>query len=269
MKRIGFTIILNGIHHLKNNNYAEYLINECFDKWYIVEGATKSFGSTNWVQGGQNITNFCDSQGHSTDGTLEYIRSLEERYPDKVKVLTNDGLWNSKDDMVNSAISGMIADGLTECYLWEIDCDEVWKKHQMEISEHEMTMYNCRIASFRATNMVGKDLVAVGPNWGGNLFYRMWHWKGEYFVKHEPPVLAITEATDEIICSEKFLHNSYIFEKDVNFKASWYYNDMRILEDWKSMQELDDSEFPVPLTRMFPNMVNNWQSDKCLIFRIK
>ena len=111
MKRCGFTIILNGKKHLLHNNYYEYLLEEVFDYLVIVEGATLSKGSTSWCTG--SIENF-HKNGHSIDGTLEYLIGLQKKYPKKLLVLynQNDVLWNSKDEMVNVAIQGLKSNNL-------------------------------------------------------------------------------------------------------------------------------------------------------------
>ena len=51
MKKIAFTIVLNGMPFLRD----QYdIIPECFDHWYIIEGAVLPTLDTNWCQ---NINN--------------------------------------------------------------------------------------------------------------------------------------------------------------------------------------------------------------------
>ena len=47
MKRVAFTIILNGHRHLVHNNYYETM-SDNFDLWVIVEGVANPGGSTEW-----------------------------------------------------------------------------------------------------------------------------------------------------------------------------------------------------------------------------
>ena len=70
MKRIAFTIILNGLHHLKHNDYYLFLINN-FDYWIIVDGASNNNGSTTWCN---NMLDKYHNNGASNDGTIEFIK---------------------------------------------------------------------------------------------------------------------------------------------------------------------------------------------------
>ena len=96
----------------------------------------------------------------------------------------SNGLWKSKDDMVNRAIDELkkITD---TCLLWEIDADEQWRHNQIIKSEKEFVKNGSKTGKFNVIQFVGKNLITEGKDWSGKPFVRLWDWKGEYFEKHE------------------------------------------------------------------------------------
>ena len=74
MKRVAFTIILNGLHHLKHNDYYKFMIDN-FDLWVIAEGAVESRGSTSWCK---KMPDNLHNNGRSVDGTLEFLTELSD-----------------------------------------------------------------------------------------------------------------------------------------------------------------------------------------------
>ena len=72
MQRIAFTIIYNGDHHLKHNNYSSF-IPQNFDHWVIIEGASLPTGSTSWCK---NIF----TESGSEDNTINSIQELTQEY---------------------------------------------------------------------------------------------------------------------------------------------------------------------------------------------
>jgi len=242
--RIAFTIILNGIHHLKHNDYGN-VMPKMFDYWIIVEGAASNKGSTRWCK---NILDEYHKDGKSIDGTIDYIKDLENKHNNIIFVESN-GVWNSKDDMVNRAIDEVkkITDS---CFLWQVDIDEQWDKQQIIKSERELIQKGASTGEFMVYQFLGEGLVAAGNHWAGNPFIRLWDWNGEYFKSHEPPVLD-NNNKNKILLSEKLKHYSFYFEQDVKFKDKWYTDHEGCYERWLKLKK--ETIFPIHITYLFPN----------------
>jgi len=241
--RIGFTIVLNGKHHLVHNNYAEYLLKDCLDYWVVIEGATKSGGSTSWCTGDNSKYH---KNGSSIDGTIEYLLKLKEEYPNLIVVLANK-IFSSKDEMVNVAINEIkkITD---KCLLIQIDVDEQWTKGDLQENENILLAEKAKMGQIKFNHYVGKGIIAKGPNWGDNWQNRLWNWNGEYFDSHEPP--ALRGGNGKVIQINKACeHYSYYFEDDVRFKADWYGYGEGFFQRWKKLQT--ETEFPQPLSYLF------------------
>jgi len=246
--RVGFTIIYNGLHHLEHNDYGEYLP-RILDKWIIVEGAAEPGGSTNW----------CNSlnKGHSDDGTLNYIKRLALEYDNVFFVfnLKGKGEWVSKDEMVNAALSVLLAQGETDCFLWQIDADEQWSGPDMDKAENALADFGGSCGCFHAEYFVGKGIVAQGC-WGEgsdpadplrNAYRRLWRWKGQKFQTHEPPLLVGGNGR-EVLLDQRFKHYAYYFEKDVIFKSKYYKDYADVHHKWMDLQK--EEVFPQPINRL-------------------
>lgn len=248
--RAAFTICLNGLHHLEHNNFAKSM-SEMFDVWVIVEGASNNGGSTSWCKPAMDKYH---SGGHSVDGTLEYLQELERRTSNTF-VCTTNGVWASKDAMVNAALA-KISDKTDSHpgYLWEVDSDEQWSLADIEAAEQGLSRAGGKTGMFHADFFVGPGLVARGA-WGEGLwlpYNRLWAWNGvEMFRTHEPPVL---EGGNDpsVLLPQRFKHYAYYFEKDVEFKDSWYGRHSGILKNWRRLQGMDGNHFPCPITELTP-----------------
>ena len=73
MKRVAFTIILNGINHLKHKDYYKTMSTN-FDYWFIVEGVSNPGGSTAWCNA---LDNSFHNNFISNDGTSQFLDNLE------------------------------------------------------------------------------------------------------------------------------------------------------------------------------------------------
>jgi len=259
--RVALTIVLNGLAHLQHNDYAEFIVNN-FDYWAIVEGATDNKGSTDWVQGASAMHKF-HKDGLSIDGTTEFIDALEEKYPDKILIVRHgEGLWNSKDEMVNMGLSALEEVCPLGAMLWQIDVDEQWTLEQIERIETTLAGGQFHGAVFQCNQMVGKNRVAKGISWGNEWMHRLWKWDGKQrFISHEPPLME--EATLYLRSPEKFMHYSYYFPDDVKFKAKWYYNDPSIIHHWMKLQR--NTRLPVALTALFPGEKYKVYTDKAIV----
>lgn len=209
--RVAFTIIYNGLHHLQHKNYVESLL-PFIDLWVFVDGLAGNGGSTSWCR---------DLKGCSSeDGTVEYLRELQENNKNLVLVECKKK-WRSKDAMVNRAIEE-IKKVTNKAFLWEIDADEQWKEFTMTLAEYSLQDQGGKVGLFHSNYYVGKNILAYGM-WGEGIglpYKRLWDWNGEYFLKHEPPTLM--GGGKEVLMNVRFDHYAWYFEQDVIFKSKYY-----------------------------------------------
>jgi len=247
MKRVAFTIILNGHRHLVHKNYYNTM-SKNFDLWVIVEGLSNPGGSTSWC-------NKLDSKFHnnfiSNDGTSEY---LDNNKKDNIIVVRpKNKPWASKDEQVNAAIKE-IKKYYKECYLWQIDIDEQWSKNQLEESEKYLDESNGKTGCFLCNYFVGPNQLVLGE-WGegtGGPYRRLWKWKGESFKTHEPPTLNGKNGPGFLI-PVRFNHYAYYFEEDVKFKEEYYGSYDGLYERWKKVQE---NRGTIPVSELLgPNLM--------------
>lgn len=240
--KIAFTIIFNGLHHLKHNGFAENMLN-IFDHWIVVEGGASPNGSTSWCK---PISNRWHRYGHSVDGTLEYLTAINSN---KLHIVTREGFWRSKDQMVNAALdcAEKLCNG--NAWLFEVDADEQWTRKQVNDAITMLRLKNGTCGCFHCAYFVGKDLVATGE-WGEgrcaenpakNAYRRLWRWSGQRFATHEPPLMVGGNGT-EVLLPQRFNHYAYYFEQDVEFKGEYYTNHERVLSKWKTLNE--STSFP-------------------------
>lgn len=244
--RVAFTIIHNGLHHLKHNEQYRRILDAC-DHWVVVEGASRSNGSTRWCK---EFPTELHSNGGSIDGTREFLRALSKQ-ESALTYIPSDGFWNSKDDQVNRAIDEVrkITD---RCFLWQIDIDEQWEETAMDAAEDELLSKKGKVGAFRADCRIGKSIRAVG-DWGEAVTYgytRLWDWAGERFICHEPPVIEGQMGKDATMLSQRFVHYNYYFEEDVHFKDRWYGGHEGILERWRLVNSMDSRFFPMHISNL-------------------
>lgn len=240
--RIGFSIIYNGLHHLKHRNFARFMADN-FDYWIVVEGLALPGGSTGWC-------NYLDLPARSDDGTHEFMTAFSKQYP-HVIYCSPDTAWTSKDNMVNEAVK--IAKLITDqCYLWQVDADEIWTAEDLHDAEAALTESGKTVAAFHFNQMLcktfdGRQLIGCGE-WGGGYNTRLWKWHGEKFVSHEPPVLQ--GQSDVLHLPQRYDHYSYFFEQDVVFKSKYYSGHQYVYRNWKMLQTYTGT-LPLPFTSLF------------------
>lgn len=246
MSRVAFTIVLNGEHHLRHNDYYENMIPH-FDMWVFAEGVSLSTGSTSWCN---SMDDAYHDNGRSVDGTIDYLKYLKHKYPDKVKILIpSKSFWKNKDEQVNECIK-KIREGVSEAYLWQMDVDEQWTINNIEYVEQSMRTANVKAVSVNCNHFVGEGLIANGGNWGSDAEWRRcWDWKGEDFISHEPPVLNGANTSFIYIRQRLFNHYAYYFEKDVMFKSKWYGGHQGVYDGWKALKNVE--EFPIDGSVLF------------------
>lgn len=244
--RVAFTIVLNGLHHLKHKDFCDFMVKN-FDYWAIAEGASGNTGSTAWCN---SMPADYHNNGRSVDGTCEFLAELASQHPN-VLLTNHEGLWNNKDHQVNTAVDLLRAKTEFPAYLWEVDVDEHWTVEKLEKAERILTKNNYKHLRFWVNQFVGEGLISQG-SWGeqGPWWYRLWNWNGERFAKHEPPELEGGNGPGQLVSDIRFDHYSYYFEKDVAFKDKWYGGHQGVLERWKALK--DETVFPQPLRRLIP-----------------
>jgi hypothetical protein len=229
--RIAFTIILNGLRHLKHNSFYHSMIQN-FDHWIIVEGVASPNGSTEWCK---KLDNKFHNNYLSNDGTTEFLD--ENRHP-KVRILRCvNGPWDSKDQQVNAAISEIkrITDS---CFLWQVDVDEQWELYDLVKAENALIENKGKTGAFLCDYYVGPGQKVIGA-WGEGRhlpYRRLWDWKGESFEKHEPPTLKGKNGPG-LLLPQRFKHYAYYFEEDVIFKEAYYQGYEGLHKRWLRVQE--------------------------------
>jgi len=232
--RIGFTIILNGLRHLKHNNYYATLQN-MLDYWIIVEGVSLPTGSTSWCK---KLPDSMHKNFLSNDGTTEFLDSIKNN---KIHVVRqNNKPWSNKDEQVNKAIevAKLLYNKNEECMLWQIDIDEQWNLDSMVKAEEALRKNNGKTGCFLCNYFVGKNQMAIGE-WGEGIYEpyrRLWNWKGENFLSHEPPKLNGKNGPGFLL-PQRFNHYSYFFIEDVKFKEAYYGSYEGLLDRWIKVQE--------------------------------
>jgi len=244
--RIVFSIIHNGLHHLHHNTQYENILKSC-DKWIVVEGASRSNGSTKWCN---EFPDDLHLNGGSIDGTREFLQFLSKE-TDKLIYIPSSGFWQSKDHQVNRAIEE-VKKITNRCWLWEIDIDEQWELEQMDAAEKELFDSGSKAGCFRAQCFIGRNLRAIG-DWGEAYtsgYIRLWKWEGEKFICHEPPIIEGQMGIEPRMLSQVFRHYNYYFDKDVIFKDKWYGGHEKIYERWKLINSLDKRFFPMHISNL-------------------
>lgn len=241
--RYALTILFEGLHHLKHNDYAK-LIARNFDKWIIVEGFSGNKGSTNWC-------NNLNIHKNSKDGSIEFVAELMQEFPN-VQLISRKGGWSSKDEQVNKGIE--MLQGNEDGWLWQIDIDEQYNPNDFALAESKMAKDVEVAGAFHFNHLLCKDnegrqLVGKGE-WGDNLHTRLWYWKGQRFKSHEPPIMQGQKSIMELPI--KYQHYSYYFEKDVIFKSKYYKGYASLYRNWKRLQS-KSFKYPISTKELFGN----------------
>jgi hypothetical protein len=209
-----------------------------FDYWAVVDGLSQAGGSTRWC-------NTLKLPASSTDGTTEFMTELASKHKN-VLFYSASVPFKSKDEQVNRAID-MIRTKVRRGWLWQVDADEHWDIETIETAEQKLLFSSSLQMSFKFRHFVGDGLVAEG-DWGSGSMCRLFRWRGQKFITHEPPMMFRREKTLESQLS--FDHYSYYFENDVAFKEKYYKGYQGILHNWYKLQTMKD--FPQPISVLLP-----------------
>lgn len=157
------------------------------------------------VEGGHEGTvDVATPDGHSTDGTLDAIRTFiaEEDPEHKVKLVTRDGFWPMTDELGRrrTAQSRAYAELATGDYLWQVDIDEFYLPVDMSrvldlLESHpEITQMSFPFIEFwsRPSYTLGSSRLLRK-----NEVHRLFKWgEGYTYVTHQPPIVHDSEGRD-------------------------------------------------------------------------
>lgn len=250
MKRIAFTIVLNGMPFIKKQ--AE-IIPHVFDEWYIVEGAVLPTHDTAWCH--SIDSKYYTSDTLSVDGTSEFLDSIAS---DTIHIIRKNAFWNGKLEMCNS-----FSNKLTDCILMQFDVDEFWDintlKSVLTFSENN-TGFDGML--FRCNFFVGPNLVVTSQNcYSDNVYEWCRLWKINQpttWISHEPPRLkGLDNFLNKDFTSSQgwvFNHYAYILEEQLKFKEN-FYGYTNATENWKRLQL--SKTFPCQLKDYLPWVRDN------------
>lgn len=257
MKKVAFTIVLNGLPFIKKQ--AE-IIPQVFDEWYIVEGATTPILDTGWCK--PIPEKFYSNNFLSNDGTTEFLDTISS---DKIKIIRKEELWNGKVEMCNSFM-----DKIENCILMQFDADEIWNINTLnEVLDYASKNNHFDGMVFKCNYFVGPDLITVGENCYGNNSYewhRLWKIKNKtYWISHEPPRIkgCVNFLTKEFTKEKAWIfdHYAYTLEAQLEFKEN-FYNYSGAVNHWKNLQRAQD--LPCKLNKYLP-----WVDDRVIVKRTK
>lgn len=259
--RTAISIIFNGAHHLYGPT-AKYSqigkINAFFDKWIIIEGASKSTFCTSWCK---SMPNEYHNNGSSVDDTIAILSSLQrlQKGRAEIVVVKANGLWDGKVSMFNRAL-----EHVTEpCWLWQVDIDEHWTEEQLTNSETVLKNLNANVGCFACDYLLTDEIIVRGT-WGESNqvgYTRLWNYEpGRKFIAHEPPIIEGLRRAVKPELLPRFTHLSYYYEKDVIFKSKWYGGHENIYTGWKNIIS-GVTKLPCPIQKLFDNNVpKDWES---------
>lgn len=260
MKRIAFTLVLNGMPYIRQQ--AE-ILPKLFDEWHIIEGATRPRADTSWCkdidQKYYNTTK--DNFGRSVDGTAEFLDELAEEHDNVFIHLKLGDLWDSKTEMCNQ-----IAYQMENCILMQFDVDEIWTEDKLnEVLKYAEEEQGFHGMLFKCNYFVGEGLVIQNEDCYGNNpgeWCRLWKigpktsWRS-----HEPPrIHGLTDFLSRDFTKNKgwiFDHYAYYLESQVAFKEN-FYGYTGAVESWKRLQ--NNKEFPCLLRNYLP-----WVTDNAIV----
>ena len=231
MKRIAFTIVLNGMPFIKQQ-YK--IIPDIFDEWYIIEGATNPVSDTSWCN---NISHeFYNSDKLSVDGTTEFLDSIAS---DKIHIIRKGDFWNGKVEMCNSFVAG-----ISDCILMQFDVDEIWSPEVLEdLLSYAQDNDHFDGMLFRCNYYVGEKLkLKQSGGYADNIYEwsRLWKIRDNIiWLSHEPPrVKGCKNFLSKNYTQSRgwvFDHYAYVLEEQVRFKEN-FYGYTNAVQQWKDLQ---------------------------------
>lgn len=220
------------------SNLPDGMLEACIKNIYdiaheiiIVEGATKAV--THYFDGD---TSKFTNDGKSTDNTVSIIRNIPDPL-NKINLIESTGFWNGKTEMCNAWARIATGD-----YVWQIDSDEFYHPDDIKKLISYLEKERPDAVYFNAFHFFGGIDYCIDersfPEWGSGPWYRLFRnvpGKSRW-ISHEHPIYEC----DGIICNHaklvdqhksseigiKMYHYSYVDYKQINFKTSFYKNDI-------------------------------------------
>ncbi len=255
-----FTIVLDGEPYIRHHYpvFCELDKLEIPWRWVVVEGVAALRHDTGWslANGGRVPEEY--AQGHSLDGTVEYLKNLMAK-DSRVQLLQKpEGqFWDGKIEMVRAAQPDY------PCLLWQVDADELWTADQIRRVHQKFEAEPAlEAAQFYCHYFVGSNLILDNRGkWGNNPaieWWRVWRWNPDEceWQTHEPPVLTRKGSLPQKVLTADqtaaeglvFSHYAYVLRKQIQFKET-YYGYRGAVEAW---EELQKASKPCSLQTFFP-----------------
>jgi hypothetical protein len=228
--KITFGCIVFNILSTLPKDMFKYCIENVYDiahEIIIVEGATLA---TSHYFDGDTLSFTKD--GRSSDGTIEYLKELQKKYP-KINLIIGDGFWNGKTEMCNEYAKISTGD-----YIWQLDSDEFYKKNDQIKIIHLLEYEKPDAVHFYANHFFGGFDYCMderNSGWGNNIpwmrIFKNIPGKSKW-LSHEPPQYFC----DGLICNDgkvidrdktlkmgiKMYHYSYVCENQIKFKDIFF-----------------------------------------------
>jgi ADP-heptose:LPS heptosyltransferase len=231
-----FTLVWNGMPFIKHHLSV-------FEKlpfnwhWHIIEGPAQH-GQDKGSCGHRSRGGFVP-EDVADDGTLSYLEELSE-HPQVTIYPRRD--WKGKVDMADIPLKNINE----VCILWQVDSDELYS---VELLEKAYRIFMLRpdknVGVLSYFQFVGPNKYVIRPTqyknsidaWGTHSYSRLWRFMpGLKWVSHAPPAMSL-EKTKAFEIDVSFYHYSYVYEKQLKFKSSYYgYKDF--ISRWKALQEI-------------------------------
>jgi len=230
------------------------------DDIILVEGATKA--TTHYFDG--NTESFT-KDGKSNDGTIDDLKDLERKYPDKVKVIYSKGFYNGKTEMCNEC--SKIAKNE---YILQKDSDEFYHHKDMESIICVLENDKPDSVHFYANHFVGGFDKVIdetnGQRWGNDIpWMRIFkHIPGvSRWMRHEPPTYKplgtnIISKDRTLSMGIKMFHYSYVHKPQFEFKEKFYGNP-EYMRSWNRYEKTGEMEIfgikPKPFIGEHPEII--------------
>lgn len=255
-----FTIVLDGEPYIRHHYpvFCELDKLEIPWRWVVVEGVAALRHDTGWslANGGRVPEEY--AQGHSLDGTVEYLKNLMAKDARVQLIQKPDGqFWDGKIEMVRAAQPDY------PCLLWQVDADEIWTSEQIRrLHQRFEADPTLEAAQFYCHYFVGPNLILDNRGkWGNNPkieWWRVWRWDPAEceWQTHEPPVLTRKgNLPQKVLTADQtaaeglvFSHYAYSLRKQIQFKETYYGYPGAV----KAWEELQKASKPCSLQTFFP-----------------
>jgi hypothetical protein len=172
--------------------------------------------------------------GRSTDGTCEVL----DNFPDpenKIKIVHSQ--YSERNEQCNAYMKYLSNDA---DYIWNLDCDEIFKPEAIETVMQLLTDHKYTSAAFRSLSFFGGlDHFLSGFELDAEFIRIRKVYPGSYWATHRPPTIAHVDKhariyppdrrlTKEILADHgvNMYHYSYVFPDQVKQKTTYYKSEL-------------------------------------------